>query len=337
MNTSLSTSAQSTLRATAGTGLVDLAHVRAAARRLGTSVVRTPLLYCEQLSEQLGCRILVKAENLQHTGSFKVRGALNALRARGERGELTTGVVTFSAGNHGAAVAYAARRLGLRATVCMPPGAVTTKVDAVRRYHGNVVFTEDLIGTATELVERTGEPLLHPFDDADVIAGQATVGLEIIEDTSWVDLVVIPVGGGGLISGVGSVFAALSAGTRVAGVEPAGAPTLGHAVRVGSPGPLPHRPVSIADGLTSPISGVLTYAHVRRHVHHLVEVAEPEIRDAWARLVSATKLLVEPSAAVSLAAIESGLLPVPVGATVVLVISGGNTTITALGAAAAQS
>jgi threo-3-hydroxy-L-aspartate ammonia-lyase len=319
--------------AAAVVALTSEEDVRAAARRLSGQVLRTPLLPCEALSRELGCRVLLKAENLQHTGSFKARGALNALLARRERGLALDGVVTFSAGNHGAALAFAGRRLGAAVTVFMPPRAVPAKVEAIRRHGGRPVLTEDFVGAAREFAERGELPLLHPFDDLDVIAGQGTVGLEILQDADWVDTLVVPIGGGGLVSGLGATVAALSPATHVVGVEPALAATLAHAVRTGAPAALETPPASLADGLNAPFAGVHTYAHVRRQVHHLVQVGEDDIRAAWGSLVRETRLLVEPSAAVGLAALRAGAVTVPAGGTVVLVISGGNADLGALAAA----
>ncbi|WP_199441471.1 threonine ammonia-lyase [Umezawaea beigongshangensis] len=310
------------------TPTVPLAEVERAAERIRSLVVRTPLLESERLGAELGVRVLVKAENLQHTGSFKLRGALNTLLGWQEDGELPTGVATFSAGNHGAAVAHAARLAGIPAVVCMPPAAVASKVEAVRGRGAEVVFTDDLLGTCRALCEERGHRLLHPFDDPAVIAGQGTVGLEVLQDCPDVDLLVVPVGGGGLISGTAVVARAVKPGVRVAGVEPLTANGVSHGLRVGRPEPLPVRPVSLADGLAAPFAGEHTLAHVRELVDRVVEIDEQSIRDAWWPLVDATKLLVEPSAAVGLAALRSGALPLGDARVVVLVLSGGNTAAT---------
>lgn len=286
--------------------MIGLGEIRAAAERIAPHVRRTPLLECAELG------VFVKAENLQHAGSFKVRGVFNALLSYEEP---PRGIATFSAGNHGAAVAYATRSVGIPSVVCMPPKAVQAKVDNVRKHGGEIVFTEDLLGTCQALCADRGYTLLHPFDDLAVIAGQGTVGLEIGE----ADLVLVPVGGGGLISGI----AAALPGVRVVGVEPVTANALTHALRVGRPEPLPEKPVSMADGLTAPFAGVHTLAHVKALVSEVVEVTEQNIRDAWWPLMDATKLLLEPSAAVGLAALREGL--VEPGERTVLVLSGGNT------------
>ncbi|MEU6031992.1 pyridoxal-phosphate dependent enzyme [Streptomyces tauricus] len=307
--------------------------LKSAAARLTGRVLETPLLPCEELSLAFGCQVLLKAENLQHTGSFKVRGATNALLARGERGERPSHAVTFSAGNHGAALAYASRRLGVPATVFVPPGAVATKIDAIRRHGATVIEGEDFVAAAQRFAEHNGALLLHPFDDLDVIGGQGTVGLEVWQALPWVDVLLAPVGGGGLLSGIGAAFAALSPSTRVVGVEPAAARALAHAVESGGPLSLPTAPTSMADGLNAPFAGTHTYHHVLHHTHQLVQVSEEEIRLAWIDLMRATRLILEPSAAVGLAALRTGEVAVPAGGVVVLVLSGGNTDLASLGAA----
>jgi threonine dehydratase len=304
--------------------LVTGEDIAAAAGRLAGRIVRTPVLRCPRLSDDLGLDIQVKAENLQHSGSFKARGAQNALLARAERGQRPAGVATFSAGNHAAATALAGRALGLPVAVCMPPGAVDVKVAAARRYHAEVIFTDDLVGTCQALAAERGYALLHPFDDVDVIAGAGTVGAELAADAGPLDLVLVPVGGGGLISGVATAVKAASPTTRVVGVEPATANAVNHGRRHGALVALPQRPVSLADGLTAPYAGEHTLAHIAAYVDDVVEVPEQAIAQAWWELLDTTKLLVEPSAAVGLAALRTGQVDTVPNARVALVLSGGN-------------
>ena len=295
--------------------VTELAAIEAAAARIAGRVRRTPLLWCEEFGVQ------VKAENLQHTGSFKVRGVFNALLSRGG---VPKGVATFSAGNAAAAVAYAARELGIPAAVCMRPDAVTAKVDAVRRYGGEIVFTEDLLGTCHDLAAEREYELLHPFDDPDLIAGHGTAGLEILADCPAADLVIVPVGGGGLISGVAAAVKAVRPAIRVVGVEPATSNAMSYALRIGRPDPLPSRPVSMADGLTAPFAGTHTLAHVQALVDEVVEIDESAIEAAWWPMMRATRLLLEPSAVVGLAALQTGLITPAADTQVVLLASGGN-------------
>ena len=305
--------------------VLDAGDLDRAAARIGPLVGHTPLRECAALSDRLRARVLVKAENLQHAGSFKIRGVLNALLTWREQGDLPAGIATFSAGNHAAAVAYATAQLGIPAVVCMPPKAVASKVDAVRRYGGEIVFTTDLVGACAAVIAERGYRLLHPFDDRTVIAGHGTVGLEMLADGPVPDLVLVPVGGGGLISGVAAAVKTRSPATRVFGVEPLGANAMSHALRRGAPDPLPQHPHSIADGLTAPFAGRHTLAHVKAFVDDVVEIDEQPIVDAWWPLMEATKLLLEPSAVVGLAAILAGAVSYDEGSTIVLVLSGGNT------------
>ncbi|RZQ62975.1 threonine/serine dehydratase [Amycolatopsis suaedae] len=303
--------------------LLDLDDIRKAAARLDGLVLRTPLLDNERLSAEVGGRVLLKPENLQHTASFKVRGALNTLLTWRERGTLPEGVVGFSAGNHAAALSYAGKRLGVRVLMAMPPDAPASKVDNVRRYGGEITRTEDLLGTCAELAERHGFPVVHPFDLPEVMAGQGTVGLELAEDGPAPGLVLVPVGGGGLLSGVAAAVRELAPSARIVGVEPARSNAVALALRAGEPVPLRRVP-TLADGLTAPITSALPLAHVQRLVDDVVEVAEEDIESAWRHLSDATKLVVEPSAAVGLAALRAGVVGPPESGPTVLVLSGGN-------------
>lgn len=304
--------------------LVTGEAIAAAAHRLAGRIVPTPLLPNDRLGTELSGQVFLKPENLQHTGSFKARGALNALLCRQERGQQPVGVATFSAGNHAAATSFAARTIGIPAVVCMPPQAVSTKVEAVRRYGGKIVFTNDLHDTALAIAAQRGFQLLHPFDDPDVIAGQATVGWELVDQVGRPDLVVVPVGGGGLISGIAAAVRAKAPKARIVGVEPANANAVSHALRAGRAEPLPHRPYSLADGLAAPFASERTLHHIRSLVDDIIELDEDAIGPAWWAMLDSTKLFVEPSAAVGLAALRVGLIEVDPGSTTVLVLSGGN-------------
>ncbi|WP_216206828.1 threonine ammonia-lyase [Amycolatopsis aidingensis] len=305
--------------------LVTIDEVRAAASRIEGRTLRTPLLEPEPLSAEFASRVLVKPENLQHTGSFKVRGALNTLLDWRDRGSLPEGVVTFSAGNHAAAVALAGEQLGVRTIVAMPTEPIASKVENVRRYGGEIVPTDDLAGTCAALAAEHGYPALYPFDMPEVIAGQGTVGLEICADGPEPGLVLVPVGGGGLLSGVAVAVRALAPRARIVGVEPETSNAMSLAVRAGEIVPVPDPAATIADGLTAPFAGRHTLAHVLALVDEVVEVPDRAIGEAWRGMVESTKLLVEPSAALGLAALRTGAVrPRPEGATV-LVLSGGNT------------
>ncbi len=306
----------------------------AAEHRLRGRVLRTPLVPSLRLSDELGLEIFLKPENLQHTGSFKVRGAINALLSRADAGALPAGVTTFSAGNHAAATSYAAQSLGIPVVVCMPPGAVATKVEAVRRYGGEIVFTDDLVGEWQSIAAERGYVAMHPFDDLDVIAGHGTVGREILDDGPAPDVVVVPVGGGGLISGVASALRTSGYAGRIIGVEPLQANAVTYGLRQGAPESPPVKQSSLADGLAPPFAGWNTLAHIRAYVDAIVELSEDEIREGWWAMLDATKMFVEPSGAVGLAALRGGLIDVAPGSTVVLVLSGGNASRTGLAALA---
>jgi threonine dehydratase len=305
------------------TTLVTLDDVHAAAGRLTGRVHRTPVLRQSSLGKAWGVRLDLKAELFQRTGSFKARGALNKVLSLPEA-ERARGVITLSAGNAGAAVAYAAASVGVPGTVVMPATAVPAKVAACRAYGADVVLTGgDLVDTYLATVAETGRTPVHPFDDPAVVAGTGTVGLEIAEDVPDAEVVLVPVGGGGLISGVALALAALSPGTRVIGVEPETADVMSRSLAAGGPVRMPEAR-SVADGLAAPMSSQLTVDHVRAHVERVVRVSDEDVLRALALAVPRTKLLLEPSAAAPLAALMTGVLDLPPGTRVVSVASGGN-------------
>jgi threonine dehydratase len=276
------------------------------ARAAGADLVRhTPVLSSRSLSEDCGGTVVLKAENLQRTGSFKLRGALSKLAdLRGAQA-----VVAGSAGNHAQSLAYAARARGLRCDVFMPGDASVAKVAAVRGFGGEVHLggesVDECVGLARDHAAATGAVFVHPFDDPDVILGQATLGLELLEDVPDLDLVVVPIGGGGLISGVAGAVKAARPDARVVGVRVETRPT-------------------IADGIAVKHPGELTAALIERLVDEVVVVAEDDVAEAMVRLLERAKLVVEGAGAVGVAAMLSGQVKAaPHGATAV-VLSGGN-------------
>jgi threonine dehydratase len=305
------------------TALVGIDDVRRAADRLAGRVHRTPVLRSTTLGELWGVRLDLKAEVFQRTGSFKARGALNTVLSLPAE-ERVRGVITVSAGNAGAAVAYAATSVGVPGTVVMPATAVPAKIAACRAYGADVVLTDgDLLDTYLATVAETGRVPVHPFDDPAVVAGTGTVGLEIAEDVPDAEVVLVPVGGGGLISGVAAALADLAPGVRVIGIEPETADVVSRSLDAGSPVRLPGAR-SVADGLAAPMSSQLTLDHVRAFVERVVRVSDEDVVRALALAVPRTKLLLEPSAAAPLAALMTGVLDLPPGARVVSVASGGN-------------
>ncbi|TLW91049.1 threonine ammonia-lyase [Saccharomonospora piscinae] len=305
--------------------LVTLADIRAAADRIRPAVVRTPLLPCAFQRFQHS-PLWLKPENLQPIGAFKLRGAHNAL-ARLDADARRRGVVAYSSGNHAQAVAYAAAKEGITAHIVMPEATPAVKIENTRSYGAEVVLVESAAqreSAAYEIVAERGAVLIPPFDHPDVIAGQGTIGLEIVEDDPHVDVVLVPVSGGGLASGIATAIAALSPRTKVIGVEPELAADAREGLRAGTPAdwPLELRNRTIADGLRSQPSE-LTFAHLRASLHDIVTVAEDEIREAMAVLARSARLVAEPSGAVPVAAALFHAAELPPGRTVA-VVSGGN-------------
>ena len=295
-----------------------------ARERVGAAVHRTPLLSSRTLGERIGRPLFLKAENLQKTGAFKVRGALNRM-LRLSDGERARGVVTISAGNHAQAVAWAAARAGVEATVVMPENATRSKVEASRAYGARVVLHGDVFQAfekALELAEG-GLTLVHPFDHPDVIAGQGTVGLEILEGLPEPAAVVVPLGGGGLCAGIATALAHAAPGVAVWGVEPEGADAMSRSLEEGRPVRL-ERVDTVADGLAAPMAGDLTYPLVRDHAAGVVRVSDAEIGDAMAWVLARAKLRVEPAGAAAVAALLAGRVPLDRPGPVVAVLSGGN-------------
>lgn len=303
----------------AGMELIELDDVRAAAERIRGRVTRTPLLPCPWAAGELW----LKAENLQPVGAFKLRGALNAL-SRLDPGARAAGVVTHSSGNHGSALAYAARYFDAPCTVVVPGAAVASKVRAIKDLGAEVISVapEERLAAAERVRAERGMTLIPPFDHPDIIAGQGTAGMEIVEDLPDVDVVLVPVGGGGLASGVAAAVKALRPQARVIGVEPELAADAAEGLAAGRlvmwPAERTYR--TIADGLRTGLSE-LTFAHLREHLDGIVTVSEEQIRAATGQLIRSTRTLVEPSGAVAAAAYLNG--KTPPGRTVA-VVSGGN-------------
>jgi threonine dehydratase len=289
-------------------------------------VVRTPVLRSMALDERAGCRLVAKAECLQLTGSFKVRGALNRARLLPPEAR-ARGLLTVSAGNAALGLAFAGHVLDAGVTVVMPQDAVAAKVDAVRALGGTVVQdgVADAAGAfrrAAQLQDQHGFTFVHPFDDPYVVAGAATATLELLEQEPEAGRLVVPCSGGGLLAG--AILAAETAGRaiEIVGVQPDLVPTIVRSLEAGEPTEVDHPP-TIADGLTAPRPGRLNFDMIRSAGVRIVTVSEAAIRTAVRELVTALKVVVEPSAAVGLAAIAEGKLGTFSGATA-LMLSGGN-------------
>jgi threonine dehydratase len=313
--------------------MVNLSDVRAAREVIGEKLVRTPLLHNEALSARLGRPIYLKLENLQKTGSFKPRGVLTKIAALSDE-EKARGLVTISAGNHAQALAYAARASGLRCTVVMPATAQATKVANTRGYGAEVILHPDHITLLERMraeQEAHGYVYAPPFDDPYVIAGQGTVGLEIMEDLPGAAAVVVPIGGGGLISGIATAVKGISPTTRVLGVEPEGAPTLFNSLAAGRAIHLDSLS-TIADGLAAPFAGEHTYEIVRDLVDEVVLISDAQIAAGVPALVELAKVVPEPAGATALGALLAGRVNLPPEGPVVVVVSGGNLDLTRLAA-----
>jgi len=305
--------------------LVTLPDIDAAAERIEAVALRTPLLPFPELSEDLGGEVRLKCESLQRGGSFKIRGALNFLSQLPDN-EMKRGVITYSSGNHAQALALAAQLKGVRAVVVMPTTAPRVKVEGAERLGAEVVFegTTSLHRQrrAEDIAEKEGLAMVPPFDHPFIIAGQGTVGREIAEDWPEVEVVVIPIGGGGLASGTATALKALLPGVQVVGVEPDGAASMRAALDAGEPVTLDGID-TIADGIASVRTGDLTLLHAQALFDDVVLVKDDVIRRASTLLLSRRKLVVEYSGAASLGALLSGAIDAR-GRKVAVVLSGGN-------------
>jgi len=303
---------------------VTLDDVRAAAERIRPWVHRTPLLPSAALSARFGCEVRLKCENLQKAGAFKIRGAMNALLQLTSE-ERSRGVVAFSSGNHAQGVALAARLLGIRATIVMPEGSVASKVAATEGYGATVVQSGVTSATrgdkARQIAEETGAAIIPPFDDARVIAGAGTVGLEIAEEWPDAEMVLVPVGGGGLIAGTALAATSLIPAVRVVGVEPAAGNDAEQSFRSGSIVQIAP-PKTIADGARTTAIGELNFAIIRECVDDIVSVDDEILLETMKFAIYRTKLLIEATGALGLAALAAGRVRPP--SRVAVVISGGN-------------
>lgn len=297
-------------------------EMEAAAKTISGVASRTPLVDSPSLSRRFGRKVYLKLECFQPIRVFKIRGAYNKLSQTSEKE-----VIAVSSGNHGIAVAYSARALGKKCTVFLPENPVKEKADAIEEFGAEIVkfgkYHDERMAKASELAEQRGAALIHPFNDPAVIAGQGTCGLEISEQLEGIDSVVVPVGGGGLISGISIAMKARSPRTKVFGVEPATAPKLSEALKAGRLVDV-QNPHSIADGLIPPSVGDLTFRAAQENVSGVFTVSDDEIVEAVRMTIKEARVFPEPSGAAPLAALLSGRGVDGLGERVVLVVSGGN-------------
>lgn len=304
---------------------MDADAVGSAAARIAGRVHRTPVVTSATLDRRTGATVLLKNEAVQKTGSFKARGALNRLVTLPDA-DRERGLVAVSAGNHAGALAWAAAQVGAKATVVMPRTAPATKVAACRDYGADVVLhgetTVESFAECERLQQERGLYFVHPFDDPEIVAGQGTAGLELVEDAGPVDLWVCCVGGGGLICGTALAVRDANPGCRVLGVEPEGAAALTAALAAGRP--VPVVPRSVADGLCAPFAGPFTLPLFRQVVDEVVLVTDDEILAAVRFVMERMKVVVEPAGAAAVAALLTGRAGDVAGAQVGAILSGGN-------------
>jgi threonine dehydratase len=310
---------------------VTFADVEAAARRIAGQAVVTPLIESPALNERLGCRVLIKPETLQRVGAFKFRGAYNRLVQLSPE-ERTRGVVAFSSGNHAQGVALAARLLGMPALIVMPADAPAIKVAATKGYGAEVRLYDRLKESreaiAAEIARERGAVVVPAFDDPHIIAGQGTVGLELVRQAealgAGLDLALAPVSGGGLLAGISLAVKALSPKTALWGVEPAKFDDLAQSLAVGERVTIKPAGRSLCDALESPFPGEITFPILKANVAGAVAITDAEVAEAMRYAFQVLKLVVEPGGAVGLAALLTGKVKVGARDTVGLVLSGGN-------------
>jgi len=305
---------------------VSIDDVHAAARRLRNRIHRTPVVSCQSMDDATGFAVFLKCENLQRAGAFKIRGALNKLLSL-TADERRRGVVAFSSGNHAQGVALAAQMTGTTAIICMPSDAPKLKLEATRRYGAEVVFydrqRDDREAVARALAEKTDRVLVPPYDDYAIMAGQGTAALELFQDVPSLDALLAPVGGGGLMAGCSIVARTLFPGIQILGVETDTANDTHLSLRKGERVTIPPPP-TIADGIRITTPGALTFPVLKANVNDVVLVSDDEVREAVRFLALRAHLVTEPTGAVAAAAVLSRRLPLPAGARVGVVLSGGN-------------
>lgn len=303
---------------------ITIKDIESARARIQQSIRRTPLEYSRSLSKELGGEIFLKLECFQTTGSFKLRGAMAKLSAL-DKAERARGVLTVSAGNHGLAVAFGAEALSLNATIVVPESASRAKVEAIAQYNVTLIERganyDEAERAAREMEIETGKTFISPYNDAEVIAGQGTIALEILEDAPHLDAIVVPIGGGGLIAGIAIAAKSLNPKIKIYGAEPVATPTMREALLAGRIVDL-EEDETLADGLAGNIEqGAITFPIVQELVDEIITVSEGEIADALVKFARQEHIIIEGSAAVALAALESSRLK---GQHIAAVISGRN-------------
>lgn len=305
--------------------ILNLEDIVRAEKTIKSSLKRTPVVECPLLEQMTGNKVYLKLENLQKTGSFKLRGALNKIANLTEE-EKNRGVIASSAGNHAQGVALGATAQGIKATIVMPATAPLAKISATRNYGAEVILHgsvyDDAYAKACEIQKETGATFLHPFDDKYVIAGQGTIGLEILEDIPDIDVVIVPIGGGGILAGISKAIKSIKPDVRIIGVEAENAASMKEAIRKNEVCEIQSKP-TIADGIAVRKAGSLTFDIIRENVDEIVTVTEDEIAEGILFMMEKSKVVAEGAGATPMAAILAGKIDVK-GKKVCTVISGGN-------------
>ncbi|MBE5806857.1 MAG: threonine/serine dehydratase [Clostridiales bacterium] len=303
---------------------VTIQTIRKAHERISPYIERTPLLRLAALDAHLGCRVYVKAECMQRTGAFKLRGALNKMLTLSKE-QLAHGVVAASSGNHGRAVAWCARKLGTTAVIVMPRTAPDVKVRNIRALGAEVVLCDatERFEVAERMRAERGATMVPPYNDEDIMAGQGTAGIEIVEQCPSVDMVVSPVSGGGLLGGLSTAVKALAPDVRIYGAEPAALPRYSASLAAGHPVTV-ERHASLADALVSDTPGSLCFPQVQSHANGVVPVEDAQMLRGMKLLLLEGKVLAEPSACIGLGAVLQGAIPVSPEMKVCFLLSGGN-------------
>ncbi|EQC51191.1 threonine ammonia-lyase [Bacteriovorax sp. DB6_IX] len=306
--------------------MIKLKDIQDARERIKDQIIQTPTTYSSTFSQLLNCELFLKLENLQLTGAYKVRGALNRLQKLSDE-EKKKGVIASSAGNHAQGVALAAKKCGIQATIVMPETTPLSKIQGTKKFGANVVlhgdFYDDAYQKALEIQKAQGQTFIHPFNDDDIIAGQGTIGLEILESLSNIDIVVCPIGGGGLISGIATAIKSLNPNIKIVGVEAEQMAAMKASVDEKKLAVV-EKKKTIADGIAVTTVKENTFNIVKKYVDEIVTVTELEMAHAIMMLLETEKVLVEGAGAASFAALTSGKISDIEGKKVVSIVSGGN-------------
>ncbi|MGF6907104.1 threonine ammonia-lyase [Fusobacterium sp. PH5-44] len=304
--------------------MFSIKDIKMAQEKISKYIIKTPLIRMEILDELLKCKVYVKAETMQKTNSFKIRGALNKMLSMTEK-ELRNGVVAASSGNHGKGVAYVAKLLGIKATIVVPDSTPKIKIDGIQSLGAEIVKCpyNERHNVSQKLSKENGYALIHPYDDHLIMAGQGTIGLEIIEEMEDMDYIVVPIGGGGLISGIATAIKESNVNTKIIGIEPLVMCRYTKSFEQGEPVVLPAQK-SIADAILTLTPGEKTFPVVKKYVDNIITVAEDKIAQGSIKLLTVGKVMAEFSSAIGIAAALEKSIPISKNSKVCFVISGGN-------------